>query len=178
MSVREKIQLLKSKFERLKKDYDQFFAGLLKKEPVELRGEVEALIRELSQKRIVNTGDKYLFQSICASYTSYTTLWNRKLRAIMDTSHVEKELLQKAPVKKKAAFQSQPVADPIKEAAKKYIEAHKQLGLRLKIEDENKLAETIRKNVETIKKKYNARDVNVRVKVEGGKVKITVKPVC
>ncbi|MBI5343963.1 MAG: hypothetical protein HZB83_01260, partial [Deltaproteobacteria bacterium] len=87
MGIREEIDALESKVSKLRTDYEQYFARLIKREPLKLREEVERLILKCSNASITNTSFKFKYNSVVAKYSSYKQYWTRVLRAIEDGSY-------------------------------------------------------------------------------------------
>lgn len=172
--VRQKLENLRNQIEKLKKEYDLFFLGVSKTEPLDLRKEVENKLKELSRTRIVNTADRFFLQTLTASYTTYSTLWNRKMNEMLNT---DKTLSKKEKIEMKRSHPAPAKAekDHLDKAIEEYIEAHKKMGLSVKM-DREKLKEQLQKAVEDAKKKYNAKDVKINVKISEGKVKFTLTP--
>lgn len=176
-SLKAQLGQLRTKIEKLKKDYDQFFLGVLKTEPLKLRTEVENLIRKLSRIRIINTADKFLFDSLSASYSTYSTLWNRKLNEILDASRTTaKKKTPENSVTKKGKTES-PKSDYVKRVVDKYIEAHQKAGINTEKLNREKITKTLESTIEKVKTKYQARDIRVKIKIAEGKVKLSVTPV-
>ena len=90
MGIQEDMTILDSKVARLKVEYEQYFMRVVKREPLQMREEVERIIREYSNKSISNTSQKFRFNSIVAKYNSYKQYWTRTLRAIEDGTYVRR----------------------------------------------------------------------------------------
>src|SRR4030065_237814 len=82
MSLKAEMDNLEAKIIRLKVDYEQYFTRIIKREPVRLRDEIEAIIRHYSNKNINNTSIKFRYNSLVSRYNSYKQYWTRTLRAI------------------------------------------------------------------------------------------------
>ncbi|MFQ5586916.1 MAG: MXAN_5187 C-terminal domain-containing protein [Thermodesulfobacteriota bacterium] len=87
MGINEAIDLLESKLNRLKTEYEQYFLRILKKEPTALRSEVERLITQCSGQPIHNTATKFRLNSLTARYHSHKNYWTRVLRAIEEGTY-------------------------------------------------------------------------------------------
>ena len=61
--------------------WDLFFNGQEKKPPVDLQTQVETLIKRYANTEIRNNGDRFRYQSLCARYTTFNELWQKRLRA-------------------------------------------------------------------------------------------------
>jgi hypothetical protein len=74
---------LEAGLRQLKIQYDMFFAGALPRPPVELRSEVERLIKLYSNTEIRNYATRFHFHlnSIVGKYNSMTELWAKMTRS-------------------------------------------------------------------------------------------------
>ncbi|MFQ5901034.1 MAG: MXAN_5187 C-terminal domain-containing protein [Thermodesulfobacteriota bacterium] len=80
MDIVINLKLLENKLNRLKMDYDKYFAGVIKREPEALLKEVSQLVNLYSRASIQNTYIRFRFNSVAASFNSYRQLWTRMLR--------------------------------------------------------------------------------------------------
>src|SRR6185503_17219616 len=74
--------MLEFKLAQLKRDYDQYFLGNRPREPVQLRGEVNKTVIELTSTAIKNTASRFKFTSICSRYQAFRRQWDETLRRI------------------------------------------------------------------------------------------------
>lgn len=190
MGDREDLEILDGKIIRLKVEYEQYFARVLKREPSKLRSEIEKTILSLSGRTINNTSTKFKLNSIVARYNSYKQHWDRVLRAIEDGTYVRKAegaLVQGTaaasrpgpaiPPEPKAGDAKGPSSGGgIEDIYKKYIEARKECRESV----EGITLEGLKKTVDQYKKKveeqYKTGNVDVRVYVKDGKAKLTIVP--
>jgi len=75
------LQRLEAELKKLETEYNQYFAGRLRRPPWESRSRVEALVKQIDRKPIQNTGERFRFQTIQTRYSALTDLWDRALRA-------------------------------------------------------------------------------------------------
>lgn len=88
MEPMEQINLLEKKLAELKVEYDKYFAGVEKIEPVSLKEEVKRLVRRLSTLYVNNTAIRFRKDNVIAHFNSYNQYWNRILRQIEDGTYV------------------------------------------------------------------------------------------
>jgi hypothetical protein len=88
MEPMEQIKLLEGKLAELKVEYDKYFAGVEKIEPVKLKEEVKRIVRRLSTLYINNTAIRFRKDNVIAHFNSYNQYWNRILRQIEDGTYV------------------------------------------------------------------------------------------
>jgi hypothetical protein len=76
------LRLLETELRRLEAEYNKFFAGRLRKQPIKARDRVEALVRKYDRAHITNLGDRFRFQTLQLRFVSLKNLWDRGVRAI------------------------------------------------------------------------------------------------
>lgn len=190
MGDREEIEILDGKIARLKVEYEQYFARVLKREPAQLRDEVDRTILAYSNKVINNTSLKFKLNAIIAKYNSYKQYWTRVLRAIEDGTYVRKaEGAPEGPTAKGAAKAAsapeerkrpaQPRAEEdngISEIYRKYVEARRQCNEPV----EGITVESLKKTIDQYKKKveeqYKTSEVEFKVSVKDGHAKLSIVP--
>ncbi len=188
MGDREEIDLLDSKIARLKVEYEQYFARVLKREPAKLRDEVDRTVLAMSNKLINNTSLKFKLNAIVAKYNSYKQYWTRVLRAIDEGTYVRKaEGAPDGPAVKatarKAALAEPAQArgkeekpDGISEIYTKYIEARRQCNEPV----EGITVEALKKTIDQYKKKveeqFKTSEVEFKVQIKDGHAKLSITP--
>jgi hypothetical protein len=81
-SVEADISQLESGLKQLKVQYDMFFAGSLKLEPVELRSRIEKLIKRHMNTSMQKYAQRYHFNSLVARFNSLSELWSKTIRVM------------------------------------------------------------------------------------------------
>lgn len=65
---------------QLKVQYDMFFAGALKRQPLELRAEAEKIIRRYTNASIQKYAQRFHLSTLVGRYNSLAELWGKTLR--------------------------------------------------------------------------------------------------
>jgi len=73
---------LESGIRQLKIQYDMFFAGSIPKQPLELRAELERIIRRHSVAPIRKYAVRFHFNALVSRFNSLSELWAKTLRAL------------------------------------------------------------------------------------------------
>lgn len=76
------IARLQSGIRLLKIQYDMFFAGSIPKQPLELRNEIEKIIRRYSSTPIQKYAPRFHFNALVSRFNSLSELWTKTLRAL------------------------------------------------------------------------------------------------
>lgn len=78
--IAEDLARLEAGIRQLKVQYDMFFAGSIPREPLELRGEIERLIRRYSRNPIGKYAARFQFNTLVGRFNSFSELWAKTLR--------------------------------------------------------------------------------------------------
>ena len=84
MALAEDLTILESQLKELITRYEQYFVGLEKREPLQLLGSVEKIVRRHANVPINNTMYKHKYTMLVARLNTYREHWNRILRLIED----------------------------------------------------------------------------------------------
>ncbi len=79
-----RLNLLDSSIDKLRVVYEQFFLGLERFEPVQLRKNIQLELRLLKENPPSNTALKFLLARMETKFRTYEQYWNRVLREIED----------------------------------------------------------------------------------------------
>lgn len=113
----EMLDALESLLERTKVLYEQYFMGIQKIAPAQLHKDIERKIRELTQEQIRNTALRFRLTTLTQKFGSYSTYWNRTMRAIEQGRYVR----DLARVKRKADRRGEDIPDELVAAMPKRI---------------------------------------------------------
>jgi hypothetical protein len=80
-SLDMEISRLDDAIRKLKIDFDIYFAGAVKRPPLEARARLESKIKQISDTRLLSYAQRYQFNSLVARFSSYRELWRRTLKA-------------------------------------------------------------------------------------------------
>jgi len=155
--------------------YEQYFAGVEKREPIRAREELSRRLRFMSNRRIIQTDLRFRHQTLLARFQSYITHWDRILRLI-DEGKYERHLAKV----NRPAVPEQPSAPPVQDpmADRLYedlLAARKVCNLGGAAPDKKQIAEFLGKQREKIREKFGDREVDFVVVTEEGKPKIKVR---
>lgn len=78
--IDEELTELEINLKRLRLEYEQFFRGAMRREPIALRGKVQKSINLFSSEPPRNSALKFRFNSLNARYQSQRQLWGRTMR--------------------------------------------------------------------------------------------------
>jgi hypothetical protein len=81
VALSEDLDRLDTTIRQLQVKWDLFFNGQEKKPPSDLQSQVEQLIKRYANSEIRNNGERFRYQSLSARYTTFSELWQKRLRA-------------------------------------------------------------------------------------------------
>lgn len=80
--IKQDIDELERKIDKLKHEYEKFFLGIINVEPIQLKNEVTRLIRKYATKNINNVMLSFRYKNLTSRFLLYQEYWNRNLRLI------------------------------------------------------------------------------------------------
>lgn len=186
---------LLEEFERrmflLKLNYEKYFSGIERIEPLKEREDTKRFLRDLMQEPMTNTMQKHKFTSLRARFNSLDLYITRnmvmiergthpkmKFRAnLRDQQRKDAEIKRAQLQERRRAFSERQKQDlAYKTAYDKFMEARGKCGQSTDMSFDA-LKNSLNKQVRMIKSKYKCERVNFRVSIEGGKAKMKAIPV-
>jgi len=124
---------LESGIRQLKSQYDMFFAGSIPKQPLELRSELERIIRRHSATPIRKYAARFHFNALVSRFNSLSELWAKTIRsleegdrpapAVADRAGASEQIVARCTVKDPAAER-----DMLKLLHTRLLDARKKAG--------------------------------------------------
>lgn len=81
MTVEESLDQLEFGIKRLKVQYDMFFTGALKRQPYELRRQIDQSIRSFSISPLKKYHHRFHLNTLVGRYNALCEFWNKQLRS-------------------------------------------------------------------------------------------------
>ncbi len=78
--IQKDIQDLGKLLEKLRIQYEQYFLGLIREEPIKMRNEVKTLLTRNHGVPIQNASLKFQLQQCVSRYSTFSTYWDRVLK--------------------------------------------------------------------------------------------------
>lgn len=198
MGIPEDIALLERQLRELKTEYEKYFMGLVKREPLKLREDVARLVRQYSGTTLTNTGYAFKLNQLTASYSALNAYWTRVSQQIEEGTYArdkfrlklkERQHEEAAPKRKAAPAAAtngdgpvrftdgaEPGGKALETLYRQLVAAKQQVGESTAGLKPEVLAATIKQQLPQITKRYGAEAVEFRVVVEGGKAKLKATP--
>jgi hypothetical protein len=175
----EELKMLEIRLNQLKLDYEKYFLGTRPTEPAQQRSEIQKIVIRWSNTRITNTAMRFKFNSLNGRYQAFKRRWDSTLRQIeagtykrhvfkADLHDRERGVTSGPP----AANLASPGKDARADLFETYRDAMMATGQNSKGLTPEKLAIAIAKQEAAIKKKTGCDQVDFKVVVTDGKVKL------
>ncbi len=157
--------------------YEQYFAGLERREPHNRRQILARRLRHFTNRKIVWTDLKFRYQGLATRFMTYGQYWDRILR-LMDEGKYHRHLTKLANSKGKESGATQANESAAQqEATKLHVElskARQQCGLDGDGPSADKVAQFLATQREKIRAKYGDKPVQFSIDTSEGKPRIKV----
>ena len=151
----------------LKHEYDLFFNGKRRAEPMKERKELETKLLAGSRRTIVGNADQLRFNNLSGRYWTYANLWTRTVRDL------EEGRMHRDSGGNVRRVSGEPVdREQIDRTAEALLEARRSCGLAGDPSDIPSLRETLYARALEISASAGGKKVEFVVSVEGGKPKV------
>ncbi len=182
MSIDEELKILETKLLQLKLDYEHYFLGSRPREPLMERREVNRQILYYANNPIQNTAGRFKFNSINSRYQAYKRHWTSVLRQreagtykrdvfkadLREKHHSEERA--KSPTPEAGARQN------IGDLFETYVDAAQACGQKVAGLTPQKLQALLDKQRTALTEKLGCANVDFKVVVQEGKVKLKASP--
>lgn len=178
MGIAEDVTILDQKLSDLIKKYEQYFIGLEKREPLQLLGEVEKLVRRYTGTPINNTMYKHRVTMLVARLNTYREHWNRILKLMEEGRYSRDRFISDLHLRQRSQPERQetaPVAHgdaDIDRLVHEFREARRACNLPVDMITRELVAATIEKQKPALAAKLGTENVAFRVVIEDGKPKL------
>ena len=174
----------------LKIDYEKYFSGLERFEPMRERDDLKRLLREITRMPVTATRQKHRLRSLRARFSSMELYWTRNLVQIERGTHPKMKFRANLADKRRKAIEESPKAvqekprrmtaeeredQAYRKVFDKYLTARRKCGQSDDLAYDS-IKDVLRKQVRTIKSRYRCSSVKFRVTVEDGKAKVKAVP--
>lgn len=177
-AIRQELEDLERELRELEILYEQYFAGVEKREPMQQREAVSKRLRRFVNRKIIQTDVRFRYQTLATRFHSYTTYWDRILRLIDEGRYLRQVA---RPGSKPGAdredgggLASLP-PDPGEKIYRELLAARESCGVAGPPPDREQVLTFLEKQKDIIHEKFGDREIEFRVEIEDGKPKIKVR---
>jgi len=180
--VEADLQKLDAALRQLKVQYDMFFSGALPREPVELRAEVERLIKRYANAPIRKYATRFHFNALSSRYSALSELWAKTLRSVEEAGRPAAAQAERAQEQEEQVVAACQIRDarsdetPLRLLHAKFLEARRRVGGDGPDISFEGFVQGISRNVARLKEKADCDRVELRVVVRDRKVHLKARP--
>lgn len=155
--------------------YEQYFAGIERREPVNDRKAIAKRIRHFTNRHIVWTDLKFRYQGLASRFMTYCQYWDRIQRQIEEGKYHR----HTAKLPNPSHHQADPGTPGITETKnlqQQLAKARKDCGLSGNEPSVEKISAFLKAQQEQIRNRYGNKPVEYSVETHNGKPQIKVRP--
>lgn len=182
MGIQEDLFELEEELKKLIIEYEKYFMGLEKREPLRQLADLERMTRKYLVSPINNTMLKFKYNTLVAKFSTYKQHWN-KINLLIENGKYSRDRYRMSLHAKTVQAQSPTTPAPTPPPDEEMIRLHRQYLAARKacnLPDKEIPIDSIRQVVEKQKPqliaKHNCRTVDFKVVIEDGAPKIKAIP--
>ena len=179
-SIEQDLERLQTGLRQLKIQYHMFFAGSVPRQPVELRSELERLMKRLSAVNIQKYHHRFQLNSLLSRYNTMTELWTKHLRVAEEGDRPAPPVADRAAAEK--VLTTCRVQDPAKEQTalrllhERYLEARRKAGERDDKLSFQAFVKGVQAQTQRLRDRTGCEQVELRIVVQDRKVQLKARP--
>jgi hypothetical protein len=174
-SLAQKLDQVQDELKDLEIRYEQYFAGIERREPYNERKDLERHLRQFTTCAIVWTDLKFRYQGIGSRFMSYKQYWDRILRLI-DEGKYHRHLAKKPTPSEAQQKTSVPERHNVEKLQQQLVQARKNCGIDGDAPSVEKIAAFLKTQQEKIRSHYGNHQVEFSIDTSNGKPRIKVRP--
>ena len=176
--VQQELLLIEQALRALEISYEQYFAGIEKREPMQNREDLTRKIRQFANRRIMQTDLRFKYQNMATRFHSTSGYWDRILR-LMDEGKYHRPTGAKKGFAPKPPVRKAPTAaagtNQVDSVYRDLMAARQACNLGGQAPEKKQIADMLEKQKAKIKEKFGDRAVDFKVETRDGKPRIVVK---
>jgi len=163
---------LAQRMKELEVRYEQYFAGIEKREPLKEREQLTTRLRRLYLHNVTQTDLRFRINALNSRFQTYVQYWDRILRLI-DEGRFRRGKGQQAAAAPEAA--KAPPESQVDRLYRQMCQAQQQAGSSEALPSRQQLERFLDKQQKAIRQKFGDRPVEFGVAISGGRAKIVVR---
>jgi hypothetical protein len=181
-SITADISELEVGLKRLKVQYDMFFAGSLKKEPVELRFRIEKLIKRNMSSTMQKYAQRFHFNSLVSRFNSLAELWGKTIRVMEEGDRKNPSLAGREQMRERLVARcrirgSAGEEPDLRRVYDKFIEARRRgNGSNDNVLSFQKFVRGISSQTQRLRKETGCAEIELRVVIRDDQVQVKASP--
>jgi hypothetical protein len=183
LSSDQRLRQAESDLQVVRSMYEQYFLGIIKREPVKEHQRFKDQLRNISNNDLKTTALKFKYQAVYAQYIQLNQMWGKVLRQIEEGTYKRDLFLLDKKVKATQDKTKSPAAGkPAATAAthdtklEKLYETMQKMAPNQKLPDKNKFLGGLQKQLNDFRTKNPGRGVEIKLgKDAEGKIQVKIK---
>ena len=185
-SIEADIARLESGLRKLKIQYDMFFAGAVPREPCELRNEIDRLIRRTTNDPIRKYAHRFHLNSLVSRFNAMSELWGKTLRTREEGDRPPAQLADRAGARLEGVCRigqsdghSTDNGDEfaLRRLHREFLDARHKADPSARDVRYDTFVKGIRSQAKSLRSKAHCTDVELRIVVQDGAVRLKARPV-
>lgn len=172
--IARELEEIEHRMKELEIRYEQYFAGVEKREPMKDREALARQIRQFANRRIMQTDLRFRYQNLATRFHSYSGNWDRILR-LMDEGKFVRQTGRPVSGSASEPAGRPEAADEVDSVYRELVAAHRSSQMGGNAPDRRQVADLLQRQRAKIREKFGDREVEFRVVTENGKPKIKVR---
>jgi hypothetical protein len=176
VSETDELVQLEIKIGQLKQEYEQYFLGTRPREPLQARAAVDKIIARRMSLPSQNTAERFKFSSLCQRLQTHKRQWSETLRKMEAGTYQRHRFKAHLHEKERPSAPASPVrndqAADAPDLFNVYVEAARSCGQDVSKLTRKQLGSVVEKQSKALRKKLGCDQVDFKVIVRDGKVKL------
>lgn len=170
--IARELDQVEQRMKELEIRYEQYFAGVEKREPFQEREELARRLRRYANRRINQTDLRFRCQNLATRFHSYSGHWDRILRLIDEGRYVRHTTRVRAQAPSPPPSETGDEADVI---YRELLEARTTCNIEGKEPSRKQVAAFLERQNDKIRERFGDRAVEFQVVTDGGTPRIRVR---
>jgi hypothetical protein len=177
--VDEDLHRLEVGIRQLKVQYDMFFSGGAKRAPVELRWQIEKIMKRYSEKPIRNYAQRFQYNALVGRYNSFAERWGKAVRSMEEGTQRHSDTLSRFAIRERLLTRAR-FADPdhsledLRRLHGRYTEALGRETSR-KAPSFDAFLQSIRSKTRRLREQGKCAEIELRVVIRDDRVQLKAK---
>jgi len=171
---------LEAALRELKVKYDMFFVGALKLQPLELRGEVDRIIKRHLNSPIPKYANRFHFNALVSRYNSLSELWGKTLRSVEEgdrrTRHSEDSAVREQLIARCRVQDPRNDHETMQALYRRFQDAHRKKGQEKPTLSFDKFVRGVSNQTRSLQERSGCGEIELRLVVSNDKVQLKARP--
>jgi len=175
------IARLESSIKQLKVHYDMFFAGALSHEPLQLRSEVEKLIRQHAHSTMRNYAHRFHFNALVSRFNSLSELWTKTIRSMEEGDRRQPALAERSQPRERLIARARVLdgeldGEALRRLYDRFLDAREANGETKRAVSYDRFVRGISTQTDRLRKESGCAEIELRVVLRDQKVQVKARP--